>query len=468
MFNQSSDPGATSSGKGKLYFKTDGNWYSVDSSGTIKLLTAISSDAVRNPVRVASTANVASISGLLTIDSITVAAGDRVLLKNQSTGSQNGIYVAASGAWTRATDFATTSTIKGSVIVAVEEGTTNQDQLWMLTTNGPITIGTTSLSFSQIGGLPSGTASGDLGATYPSPTVLKASTSFALTGTTTTSVTADQNDWAIFSTNLAVVHATPTALRTITGLTSGTDGRIVILHNDSGANSLVLSHEGAGSTAANRFNFLGSNDITLQGGVTIVLMYSGADSRWIALTANSLATTSVNGQMSSTDKTKLNNTLLGFENFRAADFDDPNNADWPITVAAQLTSDSVNIAIGVRRFDDTANEAISCELYCPTGATTLSVIFNHRAQTAPGTAKAVGYTIRTRESVAGSAVSSWTTPSVSTIAIPTNASFRYDTVTVTGLTAGRTNQILIVREGSNGSDTLVADWVVKFVRFEWS
>lgn len=107
----------------------------------------------KDAVRVATTANI-TLSGTQTIDGVSVVAGDRVLVKNQSTGSQNGIYVCASGAWSRATDADNTtadSEVKTGMSVIVSEGTTYADQIWTLTTNGAITIGTTALTFAQSG-----------------------------------------------------------------------------------------------------------------------------------------------------------------------------------------------------------------------------------------------------------------------------------------------------------------------------
>lgn len=102
-------------------------------------------------VRAASTANVASLSGLLTIDGITLQVGDRVLLKNQTTASQNGIYVAASGSWLRATDADADAEVTSGLAVMVTEGTANADTQWTLTTNDTISVGTTALTFTQIG-----------------------------------------------------------------------------------------------------------------------------------------------------------------------------------------------------------------------------------------------------------------------------------------------------------------------------
>jgi phage-related tail fiber protein len=104
-------------------------------------------------VRVASTANVTIASELEngdTIDGVTLATGDRVLLKDQSTASQNGIYVVvASGAASRATDCDADAEVTGGFAVWVNEGTANGDTGWVLTTNDPITVGSTSLTFTQ-------------------------------------------------------------------------------------------------------------------------------------------------------------------------------------------------------------------------------------------------------------------------------------------------------------------------------
>jgi|GEM_PF-6503633 len=108
-----------------------------------------SSMPIKDAVKVATTANI-TLSGTQIIDGIAVVAGDRVLVKNQSTSSQNGIYVAAGGAWTRSLDFDTATDIANGALIRVTQGTTNGLKLWELATTGAITIGTTSLSFSQI------------------------------------------------------------------------------------------------------------------------------------------------------------------------------------------------------------------------------------------------------------------------------------------------------------------------------
>jgi hypothetical protein len=86
----------------------------------------------------------------MTIDTVAVVAGDRVLVKNQTTASQNGIWVVAAGAWSRATDADTE--INPGMFVFVEQGTVNADSGWIMTTDGAITVGTTALAFAQFSG----------------------------------------------------------------------------------------------------------------------------------------------------------------------------------------------------------------------------------------------------------------------------------------------------------------------------
>lgn len=106
---------------------------------------------VKDSVHAATTANI-TLSGLQTIDGVVLVAGDRVLVKNQTTASENGIYIAASGAWTRAGDFDTSAKVTAGAFTFVEEGTTQADSGWVLTTDNPITLGTTGLSFTQFSG----------------------------------------------------------------------------------------------------------------------------------------------------------------------------------------------------------------------------------------------------------------------------------------------------------------------------
>jgi hypothetical protein len=88
-----------------------------------------------------------------TIDGVTLATGDRILIKNQAAPEDNGIYVvAASGAPARAADANTSAEVTAGTGVFVSEGTVNGNTSWVLTTDDPITLGTTGLTFTQFAG----------------------------------------------------------------------------------------------------------------------------------------------------------------------------------------------------------------------------------------------------------------------------------------------------------------------------
>jgi len=103
----------------------------------------------KQSVRAATTANI-TLSGLQTLDGVALAAGDRVLVKNQTNAPDNGIYLAASGAWKRAGDADASAEVTPNLTVAVEEGSTQADSIWQLITNAPIVLGTTALVFQNI------------------------------------------------------------------------------------------------------------------------------------------------------------------------------------------------------------------------------------------------------------------------------------------------------------------------------
>lgn len=124
-------------------------------SGSIKdrLDTLEQERGAKLSARVATTAAIALASQCEagdTIDGVVLVAGDRVLVKDQAAPAENGVYVvAASGAPSRATDFDASADVTEGAFLFVREGTANADTGWQLTTNAPITIGVTSLSFSQ-------------------------------------------------------------------------------------------------------------------------------------------------------------------------------------------------------------------------------------------------------------------------------------------------------------------------------
>lgn len=114
----------------------------------------------KESVRAATTANI-TLSGTQTIDGVSLSVGNRVLVKDQSSPDENGIYDVAAGAWTRSIDADTNAEVTSGLTVFISEGTAAQNTVWTLTTDDPITVGATSLVFSQTGGGTAAYTAGD-------------------------------------------------------------------------------------------------------------------------------------------------------------------------------------------------------------------------------------------------------------------------------------------------------------------
>jgi hypothetical protein len=105
----------------------------------------------KQSVRAASTGANLTLSGTQTVDGVALVANDRVLVKDQTTPANNGIYVVASGAWTRATDMDTWAEVPGA-FTFVEQGTVNADTGWVSTADQGGTLGTTAITWTQFSG----------------------------------------------------------------------------------------------------------------------------------------------------------------------------------------------------------------------------------------------------------------------------------------------------------------------------
>lgn len=111
--------------------------------------TAINRLDYKQSVRAATTANI-TLSGLQTVDGIALAAGDRVLVKDQVAANENGIYVVSAGVWVRSADADESAEVTPALTVSVESGTSLADSVWQLITDAPISVGATSLVFRDI------------------------------------------------------------------------------------------------------------------------------------------------------------------------------------------------------------------------------------------------------------------------------------------------------------------------------
>lgn len=123
----------------------------------MKVRSRIEPEPVKVPVRAATTAPgtlSTDFDSAQSIDGVPLEVGDRVLIKDQGTASQNGIYVVqAAGEPVRAVDFDQNWKVESGVVVFVEEGTLNAQTGWVLANPNPITVGTTGLIFRAVGGV---------------------------------------------------------------------------------------------------------------------------------------------------------------------------------------------------------------------------------------------------------------------------------------------------------------------------
>lgn len=254
---------------------------------------------VKVPVRVASTANIAALSGLLTIDGVVTVQDDRVLVKNQTSSIDNGIYVADSGDWERAQDADGPYDFVQGSLVGVYAGTANAGTLFQQTTASPV-AGTSALTFASyltLGALPLTIANGGTGqAAATAAFAALAAEALAFTGDISpTALSANTDNWAPtgFST-ASTIRISSNAAWNLTGIAAGTDGRTILLHNV-GAFTITLKDD-VTSTAANRFQL--SADYALAADQSVMLEYDSTSSRWRVLgqqSAASSTTTTVPG-----------------------------------------------------------------------------------------------------------------------------------------------------------------------------
>mgnify|MGYP001189574863 FL=1 len=213
---------------------------------------------VKQSVRAASTAAVTIASDLNvgdTIDGVTLADGDRVLLKDQTDASENGVYTAGASP-ARATDFDANNEVTAGAFFFIEEGTSNADSGFVLSTNGAITVGTTDIAFTQFSG--AGQLTGGTGLT-------KTGNTLDVIGGD--GIVANAND-------VAVDIATDSALQIVGGKLD-----VVVDLSDATndvTGTLAKTNGGTGQTSLDNIADAGSSRITVTNG-TGVLVGGGAN-----------------------------------------------------------------------------------------------------------------------------------------------------------------------------------------------
>jgi hypothetical protein len=184
------------------------------------------------PATVATTTNLAALSGLLTIDGVTVTAGQRVLVKDQTSAQFTGVYVAAVGTWSRSTDTDTYAELQ-NIYLFVSSGSANGGTAWGTTNHGTGTIDVTPINWVQIANT----------ALYTAGTGLTlASNQFSITNTAVTAASyGSSTQISAFTVNAqgqltsASTIAVAPAVSSITGLGTGVATALAVNTGSAGA-----------------------------------------------------------------------------------------------------------------------------------------------------------------------------------------------------------------------------------------
>jgi len=192
----------------------------------------------------ATTANI-TLSGTQTIDGVALIAGDRCLVKDQTLSQNNGIYLVAAGAWTRATDMDSWLEVPGA-FTFIEQGTLYADTGWVCTSNAGGTLGTTPITWVQFAGVGSYTAGTGLTLTGTQFSITNTAVTAASYGSATQvgtfTVNAQGQLTSAASTSIAIngnqiTSGTVAVVNGGTGATNATDARTNLVAAKSGTNS---------------------------------------------------------------------------------------------------------------------------------------------------------------------------------------------------------------------------------------
>ena len=260
----------------------------------------------KQPVDCGTTANI-TLSGLQTIDGVTVVAGSRVLVKNQTTTSQNGIYLASATAWSRAPDADTWDELI-SAICFVESGSTLAGSAWYCTIQPGGTLGTTAITWSNFSVAATYTAGTGLTLTDYVFSITNTGVTAAAYGSASKTLTATVNaqgqltvlaatDIAIANTQVSGLGTMSTQSASSVAITGGSiNGTTIGGTTAAAVNATTFTGAGTGLTGTATSLSIGGNAATatsattatnLAGGATGSLPYQSASSTTTFLNAGS-------------------------------------------------------------------------------------------------------------------------------------------------------------------------------------
>jgi hypothetical protein len=197
----------------------------------------------KQEVRAATTGNI-TLSGLQTIDGISSLADARYLVKNQTTQTENGIYLMKSGAWVRTDDANTTLEIETATVL-VRLGTLNHDTQWTCTNANEPVIGTDAITFGQI----------SAGGTYTNGTYLKlVGNVFDIDFTTFTTANVVEGS-SLYFTNARAIAATLTGYVSGAGAITSADSILSAIQKLDGTSNVLATQIGTIQVGNNLFNY---------------------------------------------------------------------------------------------------------------------------------------------------------------------------------------------------------------------
>ena len=240
----------------------------------------------KQPVVCATTTNI-TLSGLQTIDGVTVVAGERVLVKSQSTTSQNGIYLASASAWSRSPDADTWNELI-SAICFVEEGSTLAGTAWYCTAQAGGTIGTTAVTWSNFSVAASYTAGTGLTLAANQFSITNTGVTAGAYGSASKTLTATVNAQGqltvLADTNIAIANSQVSGLGTMStqaasavAITGGTIDGVTIGGVTAGAvTATTFTGAGTGLTGTATSLSIGGNAATATSATTATNIAGGA------------------------------------------------------------------------------------------------------------------------------------------------------------------------------------------------
>ena len=240
----------------------------------------------KQPVNCGTTTNI-TLSGLQTIDGVTVVAGDRVLVKSQTAPAQNGIYLASATAWSRAPDANTWDELI-SAICFVESGSTLAGSAWYCTIQPGGTLGVTAVTWSNFSVAATYTAGTGLTLTDYVFSITNTGVSAAAYGSASKTLTATVNaqgqltvlaatDIAIANTQVSGLGTMSTQAASSVAITGGTiNGTTIGGTTAAAVNATTFTGAGTGLTGTATSLSIGGNAATATSATTATNLAGGA------------------------------------------------------------------------------------------------------------------------------------------------------------------------------------------------